>query len=125
MTISISLTELGDASLINRAPLGLNPLCKLGLAALPIALLSLTTVVDRAEAQLSGDYQSPQERDLYNTVPGNNDKGTILDATNPMDLMNRLRRSTAMDDATVPSDAIDAALKALELESSEASANQP
>lgn len=125
MTISISLTELGDASLINRAPLGLNPLCKLGLAALPIALLSLTTVVDRAEAQLSGDYQTPQERDLYNTVPGNNDKGTILDATNPMDLMNRLRRSTAMDDATAPSDAIDAALKALELESSEASANQP
>ena len=125
MTISISLTELGDASLINRAPLGLNPLCKLGLAALPIALLSLTTVVDRAEAQLSGDYQTPQERDLYNTVPGNNDKGTILDATNPMDLMNRLRRSTAMDDATDPSDAIDAALKALELESSEASANQP
>ena len=125
MTISISLTELGDASLINRAPLGHNPLCKLGLAALPIALLSLTTVVDRAEAQLSGDYQIPQERDLYNTVPGNNDKGTILDATNPMDLMNRLRRSTAMDDATVPSDAIDAALKALELESSEASANQP
>jgi len=125
MTISISLTELGDASLINRAPLGLNPFCKLVLAALPIALLSLTTVVDRAEAQLSGDYQTPQERDLYNTVPGNNDKGTILDATNPMDLMNRLRRSTAMDDATVPSDAIDAALKALELESSEASANQP
>ncbi len=125
MTISISLTELGDASLINRAPLGLNPLSKLGLAALPIALLSLTTVVDRAEAQLSGDYQTPQERDLYNTVPGNNDKGTILDATNPMDLMNRLRRSTAMDDATVPSDAIDAALKALELESPEASANQP
>ncbi|WP_413360068.1 hypothetical protein [Prochlorococcus sp. MIT 1201] len=125
MTISISLAELGDASLINRAPLGLHPLCKLGLAALPIALLSLTTVVDRAEAQLSGDYQTPQERDLYNTVPGNNDKGTILDATNPMDLMNRLRRSTAMDDATAPSDAIDAALKALELESSEASANQP
>ena len=125
MTISISLAELGDASLINRAPLGLNPLCKLGLAALPIALLSLTTVVDRAEAQLSGDYQIPQERDLFNTVPGNNDQGTILDATNPMDLMNRLRRSTAMDDATVPSDAIDAALKALELESSEASANQP
>ncbi|MEC9029863.1 MAG: hypothetical protein VYB74_06225 [Cyanobacteriota bacterium] len=125
MTISISLTELGDASLINRAPLGLHILRTLGLVALPIALLSLTTVVDRAEAQLSGDYQTPQERDLYNTVPGNNDKGTILDATNPMDLMNRLRRSTAMDDATAPSDAIDAALKALELESSEASVNQP
>ncbi len=125
MTISISLAELGDKSLINRAPLGLHTLCKLGLAALPIALLSLTTVVDRAEAQLSGDYQTPQERDLYNTVPGNNDKGTILDATNPMDLMNRLRRSTAMDDATDPSDAIDAALKALELQGSEASANQP
>jgi hypothetical protein len=35
----------------------------------------------------------------------------VLDATNPVDLMNRLRRATAMDDATPPSDAIDAALK--------------
>ncbi len=35
----------------------------------------------------------------------------ILDATNPMDLMNRLRRATALDDATPPGDAVDAALQ--------------
>ena len=33
-----------------------------------------------------------------------------------MDLLNRLRRATAMDNATTPSDAIDEALKALEFE---------
>jgi hypothetical protein len=36
----------------------------------------------------------------------------VLDATNPMDLLNRIRQSGAMDDATAPSDAVDAALKA-------------
>ena len=64
--------------------------------------------------QLSMATELPQERDLYNTIPGSNQKDTILDATSPMDLMNRLRRATAMDDATTPSDAIDEALKALE-----------
>jgi hypothetical protein len=48
------------------------------------------------------------------TVPGQSDQGSVLDATNPMDLMNRLRRANAMNDATPPADAIDAALKALE-----------
>ena len=42
----------------------------------------------------------------------------MLDATNPMELINRLRQATAMDDATSPSDAIDDALKALEEEGS-------
>ncbi len=56
----------------------------------------------------------PQERDLYKTLPGESDQGTILDATNPMDLMNRLRRATAMDDATNPADTIEEALKAFE-----------
>jgi hypothetical protein len=50
-----------------------------------------------------------QERELdYGTGP----KGSsVLDATNPIDLMNRLRRATALDDATSPGDAVDAALK--------------
>ncbi len=58
--------------------------------------------------------QTPEERELYNTLPGENQKGGILDATNPMELMNRLRRATAMDDATPPADAIDAALQSFE-----------
>ncbi len=67
-----------------------------------------------AIGQVEGFNELPQERELYNTLPGSDQKGTILDATNPMDLINQLRRATAMDNATSPSDAIDQALKAFE-----------
>ena len=51
-----------------------------------------------------------QERELdYGT--GTNRGGSVLDSANPIELMNKLRRATAMDDATQPSDAIDAALR--------------
>jgi len=63
-------------------------------------------------AQTSGYGQtmgtSPQERQIYD---GGASKSSVLDATNPIDLMNRLRRSTAMDDATSPDQAVDKALK--------------
>jgi len=50
-----------------------------------------------------------QQRDLdYGTGA----KGSsVLDATNPIELMNRLRRATALDDATPPGDAVDAAIR--------------
>ncbi len=63
---------------------------------------------------LAFSRELPQERELYKTIPGESDTGSILDSANPMDLMNRLRRATAMENATDPSDAIDDALKALE-----------
>jgi hypothetical protein len=66
------------------------------------------------ESQTGSGYQSPQQRDVFQTVPGQNDQESVLDATNPMELMNRLRRANAMNDATPPADAIDAALKALD-----------
>ena len=62
-------------------------------------------------AQMDAGYQNREEREIYGTSP-NGDSGAILDASNPMDLINRIRQSGAMDDATPPSDAIDAALKA-------------
>ena len=37
-----------------------------------------------------------------------------VDATNPMQLMQRLRQATSLNDATDPVDAIDAALRAFE-----------
>ena len=86
-----------------------------------IALTSISVILSAwnmacipSYAQLSGISEIPREREIYNTLPGNDEKGTILDVTNPMDLMNRLRRATAMQNATSPSDAIDEALKALE-----------
>jgi hypothetical protein len=39
---------------------------------------------------------------------------SVFDATNQIDLMNRIRRATALDNATPPADAIDAALRELE-----------
>ena len=64
-----------------------------------------------ANAQVDAPYQNREEREIYGE---SNDNGSVLDAANPMDLLNRIRRSTAMNDATPPSDAIDAALKALQ-----------
>lgn len=66
-------------------------------------------------AQVAGYGQtmgtSPQERQIYDGGPS---KSSVLDATNPIDLMNRLRRSTSMDDATSPDQAVDRALKDFE-----------
>ncbi len=85
------------------------------LALLPlVALFSFQILIPKIKAQVSGSYELPQERELYQTSPSSSDNGSILEATNPLDLMNRLRRATAMDDATSPSDAIDEALKIFE-----------
>jgi hypothetical protein len=79
-----------------------------------------------ASAQQAGYGQtlggSPSERQFYDygspgSASGSNG-GSLLNTTNPMDLMNKLRRSTALDDATPPSSAVDQALKDLEAASS-------
>ena len=59
-------------------------------------------------------YGNPQlQRELdYGT--GKNDGGSLFNSANPIDLMNKLRKSSALDDATTPSDAVDAALKGLD-----------
>ena len=69
-------------------------------------------------AQVPLDYEPPQEKDLYDTLPSGTKSDSFLDSANPIDLMNKLRRATAMDDATSPSDAIDRALKVLQVEES-------
>ena len=77
----------------------------------PIAFISS---VELSSSALTQENNIPQERELYNTLPGANSQDNILNVTNPMELMNRLRRATAMENATSPSDAIDEALRALE-----------
>lgn len=67
-----------------------------------------------AQAQQQGYGQtigSPQqERELdYGTGPTRS--GSVLDSANPIELMNKLRRASSLDDATQPGDAVDAALK--------------
>ena len=52
------------------------------------------------------------DREIYNTLPGeSNKKGSVLDVTNPMELMRSLRQANSMNDATDPVDAIDEALR--------------
>jgi hypothetical protein len=59
-----------------------------------------------------------QERQLFGT--GSSSGGGLgsgssgLDINNPIDLINRIRRSTALEDATPPSSAVDQALRELE-----------
>lgn len=77
-------------------------------------LLGAVGLLQPAMAQQQGYGQTigagQQEREL-NFGAGPNRSGGILDSANPIDLMNKIRRGTAMDDATPPGDAIDAALR--------------
>ena len=79
------------------------------IASLNLALFGLPSL-----AQSFGSNDLPKEREIHNTFSQDQKNGALLDATNPMELINRLRQATAMDDATSPSDAIDEALKALD-----------
>ena len=49
--------------------------------------MSLLTSVDvlAQESPMGSGYQSPQQRDVFQTVPGQNDQESVLDATNTMD----------------------------------------
>ncbi len=88
-----------------------------------ISVTCLASLVTPVSAQVAGGFQNREEREIFSTSPGGA-SGESLDATNPMDLINRIQRAGAMDDATPPSDAIDAALKELE-EGSKDAAAQP
>jgi hypothetical protein len=79
--------------------------------ALPLLLLALP---GGGQAQVQGYGQtidSPQQQRELDAGSGGPSRNSALDATNPIDLMNRLRRASAFDNATPPSDAIDAALR--------------
>ena len=96
-----------------------NVLCSI----VSLSLLVSIPVAFSSSYQIAEIIQTPGERELFNTLPGERNEGGILDATNPMELMNRLRRATAMDNATPPSDAIDQALQALEQNESDINSN--
>jgi len=93
-------------------------------AQLVITVASLGALVAPALAQVDSGYQTREEREMFSTSPGG-DSGAILDATNPMDLINRIQRAGAINDATPPSDAIDAAHKELEEGPRDATVVQP
>jgi hypothetical protein len=73
---------------------------------------------------------SPQDRQIFGNGSGSGSavgpagSGSGIDINNPIDLINKIRRSTALDDATPPASAVDQALKALEAQSGPAPAGQ-
>ncbi|MEB3209135.1 MAG: hypothetical protein VKK63_09490 [Synechococcus sp.] len=78
------------------------------------ALLAGMAAGGAARAQQKGYGQtisSPQqERELdYGTGPTRS--GSLMDSANPIELMNKLRKASSLDDATQPGDAVDAALR--------------
>ena len=83
----------------------------------PVVLLFAPLLVPPVRADYFGGM-SLQEQRFYDYGPnganGTPSGNSILDSENPIELMNQIRKGTAMDDATNPTDAIDAALKALE-----------
>ena len=79
---------------------------------------ALLSVCPAAQSQTTTSQPTVLERnadrDIYNTLPGESKKkGSVLDVTNPMELMRTLRQATSMNDATDPVDAIDEALREL------------
>ena len=102
-----------------RQPSGLNARV-LGL--LSTLALGLASPQLPAAAQQAGYGQtmgtSPAESQIYNYDPASGSRTGSgsggLNPANPLDLINKIRKGTAMDDATPPGDAIDQALKDLE-----------
>ena len=88
----------------------------LALAAGVASVVGVASVagVGAARAQEKGYGQtisSPQQERELDYGTGTNRGGSALDSANPIDLMNKLRKATSMDDATTPGDAVDAALR--------------
>ena len=86
------------------------------LAALVVVAVCNTLILRPAGAQQQGYGQTLQGPGAAgggasSLGPSMGKGNSMLDAVNPIDLMNKIRRSTALDDATSPSDAIDQALR--------------
>ncbi|MCS5698274.1 hypothetical protein NZK32_04360 [Cyanobium sp. FGCU-52] len=94
-----------------------------------VLLLALGPVAaSPAGAQQAGYGQTlgteQQQRQLLDGGTNPNGRGgTILESTNPIDLMNKLRRASAMDDATPPGSAVDQALRDFEAQTAPAPAS--
>jgi hypothetical protein len=117
---SSPLSSTRSASTLGTKALGSNFLGYFG-AMLPFAAAVASVVgvasvagVGAARAQEKGYGQtisSPQQERELDYGTGTNRGGSALDSANPIDLMNKLRKATSMDNATNPGDAVDAALR--------------
>lgn len=104
---------------------------KLSLSAALLAapLVGAALLGQPVQAQQQGYGQTlgtgQQEREINFGSGPNKSSGGILDSANPIELMNKMRRGTAMDDATPPGDAIDAALNDYHQQAGGSTATKP
>ena len=88
--------------------------CCLVIAASSALLIVSPSVQSQTTLSQPSSIERNEDRDIYNTLPGESkQKGSVLDVTNPMELMRSLRQASSMNDATDPVDAIDEALREL------------
>ena len=80
-----------------------------------ISVVSITTGAHRLARLSSSDFIISDVSEFYTPFDPQNEKDSSL-PTNPVELMQRLNRINSMDDATLPSDAIDDALDAFNYE---------
>ena len=84
-------------------------------ACMPIVIATGSDVLNSRLIKISEvkNYSTDKQRDIFNTFDtrDQNDQGLPID---PFDLMNRLKRAGAMNEATTPSDALDEALNAFD-----------
>ena len=95
----------------------MHSLLNVGVLAVAGSALLLAPVPAAAQTSLSetgAGFKTGNDRNILDTTSGSKSEGSVLDATNPMQLMQRLRQATSLNDATDPVDAIDAALRAFE-----------
>ena len=103
-----------SASALGSKALGCHALGYFGATVALAAAVASVAGVGAARAQEKGYGQtisSPQQERELDYGTGTNRGGSVLDSANPIDLMNKLRKATSMDDATNPGDAVDAALR--------------
>ena len=114
------LSSTRSASALGSKALGCHALGYFGatvaFAAAVASVIGVASVagVGAARAQEKGYGQtisSPQQERELDYGTGTNKGGSALDSANPIDLMNKLRKATSMDNATNPGDAVDAALR--------------
>jgi hypothetical protein len=103
-----------SASALGSKALGCHALGYFGATVAFAAAVAFVAGVGAARAQEKGYGQtisSPQQERELDYGTGTNRGGSALDSANPIDLMNKLRKATSMDNATNPGDAVDAALR--------------
>ena len=65
---------------------------------------------------IAEDFKNTKDRDIYKSLGGDQEDDSAL-PSNPMKMMEMIRKATAMENATSPTDALDEALKAFDEQS--------